>query len=100
MLKKLLPVILVNALLILLFVYSSYYIYSTVNLRIEDNNFYIKGCQWNPLNVHWTDFSYVNGHFAQTNAIFDIPNFPYWLFFISTAVNLYFIVRLARNKTS
>ena len=71
------PVILVNALLIFLFVYSSYHIYSAVNLITEGNNFYIKGCHWTPFAVAWTNFNYVNGHFGESDAIFEILNFPY-----------------------
>ena len=95
MLRKLGPVIIVNALLVLLFIYSSYSLWSLVNG--STNTFFITS-HWNPIGVTALHYDYYNGTIVQSLGIYFNYNFPYWLFFVSTAVNLYFIARFAKTK--
>ncbi len=57
--------------------------------------------------VHWNYFGFfdiyhagglVNGNFVPTGAHVLVFDFPFWLFFVSTAVNLLFIALLLRKK--
>jgi hypothetical protein len=97
--KKLMPVIvLVNAILILLFVLTNIGIWEEFNsepnllhyisfglFSIQDTHagIIINGTQWSPV-----------------NGIVLMQNSPFWIFFIAIAVNLFFIMILAKNKRS
>jgi hypothetical protein len=95
MLKKLRTILAVNALLILLFVYADY------SLGNEFNRY--PGSLYS---IHWSPFliqynlagSFVNDHWVAVGALRDIVNFPFLLFFASTAVNVLFIILLLRGK--
>ena len=54
--------------------------------------------QWNPLWLTYYNFDYL----AQMGGeiVAPIPNFSFYFFWISIAVNLYFIIKLGRNKES
>ena len=54
---------------------------------------------WNPFGVVWHNYAYYNGNFGMSDAIFFTYNFPFWLFFVAIAVNLYFMAKLAMDKT-
>jgi hypothetical protein len=97
MLRKLLPVILVNSVLALLFIYLNYSIWNEVN---GSNGILLITSHWGPIGISASHYSYANGLLHQSLGIYWYYNFPYWLFFISTAVNLYFIAKFARNKTT
>jgi hypothetical protein len=102
MLRKLLPIILINLILALLFVYSNYSIWNAVNSVPTLNGaspVSITTSDWKPFEVVWHHYAYYNGNLAMSGAIFFTYNFPYWLFFISTALNLYFIARFTKNKS-
>ena len=98
MLKKLLPVIVVNASLVLLFIYANFSIWSVVNGN-GDSSLLITSI-WGPVGISAPHYSYANGVLSQSLGIYWYYNFPYWLFFISTAVNLYFIAKKAKTKTT
>jgi len=44
----------------------------------------------------WGDV--VDGEIYRVDGMGIMPNFPFWLFFISTAVNLYFIMKLVKES--
>ena len=104
MLRKLLPVIVVNAFLILLYLGTSYGMWNVMTndkeLRYSGMNaFYAHN---NPMGYIINGNTFNGGTFVpylsvRINQTF---NFPFWLFFASTAVNLYFIAKLARSKTA
>lgn len=96
MLKKLGAILTINAIIVLLFVSSSYAITSDLSRY-----------QGELVMVHWNYFGYsqiysagalVNGNFEATDAHILFIDFPFWLFFVSTAVNLLFIVIVLRRK--
>jgi hypothetical protein len=93
-LRKITLIIIVNAVLILLFVITNYVMWNMVD------TYPILGYTvMNPLNViasMWGEV--VNGEIHRINGIGIMPNFPFWLFFISTVVNLYFIVKLTKKQ--
>ena len=89
--------------MILLFVYSNYSIWNSINsvpiVGNEANLVHITISNWNPFGVVWHHYAYSNGNLGISDAIFSAYNFPFWLFFIAIALNLYFMARLAKNKT-
>jgi len=96
MLKKLATIAVINAVIAGLFVLTSY------NLAAEFN-----GYPQDLLSVHWDFFgwitvnhagSLVNGDFMPVGATSLHLDFPFWLFFVSTAVNLSFIVKLLKDQ--
>jgi hypothetical protein len=97
MLRKLMPVIVVDAILILLFVIGNYSIWDELNS--EPNM--LRSVKFGP---YWIQDSHmgslVNGSFSPVNGIVVILNFPFWLFFVTLAVNLYFMTKLAKTKTT
>jgi hypothetical protein len=93
-LRKLTLIIVVNVVLILLFVITNYAMWNMV-----DTYPILGHTVMNPLNViasMWGEV--VDGEIYRADGMGIMPNFPFWLFFISTAVNLYFIAKL--NKES
>lgn len=98
LLKKLRTVLLLNAVLVLFFVWTSYQLADIFNSR-PDGLFM----------VHWNFFGWsginfagglVNGNFVSVGAPMIIFDFPFWLFFISTAVNMIYIVKLLKDQES
>jgi uncharacterized membrane protein YhdT len=94
--KIILRVVVVNAFLILLFISTSYQIANSFNSYPNDL-----------LYVHWSFFGFsgiyhagwlVNGNFVATGWFGGFFDFPFWLFFVSTAVNLFFIALLLREN--
>jgi len=80
MLRQLKIVILVNVLISLLFL--------LLNLHL-----------WTSFGVVEMDAFHIVAHEKMDAAFWvDYPNFLFWLFWLSTAVNLYFIVTLQRSK--
>jgi hypothetical protein len=95
MLRKILPVITVNVLLVLLFIYFNYSIWTEVN---GSNGILLIASHWGPIGISAPHYSYFNGVLNQSLGIYWYYNFPYWLFFVSTAVNLYFIAKLQEQN--
>jgi len=103
-LRKLLPAIIVNVVLVLFFIYSNFAIWgmvngTSINYANGNYNYNLVTSHWSPFGVDARHFSYYNGSFGTVAGIFWSYNFPYWLFFVSTAINIYFIAKLAKNKT-
>ena len=85
----------VNVLLILLFVLANYAMWNLVN-----SNTHLGHTTMNPLNViesMWGDV--VDGEIYRIEGMGIMPNFPFLIFFVAIAVNLYFIHRLQRTET-
>ena len=88
-------IILVNALLMLLFVLSEYSIGNELNSYPND----LRYIRWSPFviqDVHAG--ALINGNWVAVGATTLTINFPFWLFFVAIAVNLYFMFRLQRSK--
>ena len=95
MLRQLRTIITVNFILVLLFVYADYSIGNIFN-RYPDSLYSI---QWSPFLIQYNlAGSFVNGNWVAVGGFGDLINFSFCLFFVSTAVNLLFIVRIVREK--
>ena len=53
---------------------------------------------WSPLSLDYVGKAEVGGAPLATGELLNSLNYPFWLFFLSTAINLYLIIRLQRNK--
>jgi hypothetical protein len=94
--KKLSAILTLNIIIVLLFISSSYAITSDFSKYPGEL-----------VMVHWNYFGafdiyhaggLVNGNFVATGAHDLFIDFPFWLFFVSTAVNLLFIITILRRK--
>ncbi len=93
--KKLRTILLINIILILLFVYADYSIGNEFN-SYPDSLYYI---HWNPFLIQYNlAGSFVNGNWVAVGALGEMINFPLILFFASTAINLFFIIKMVRNN--
>jgi hypothetical protein len=92
--KIFLVAIIVNTLLVLLFVYSNYGIWN------EFNNYNgLSTVRMTPFLIqdyHAGGFS--NGNFIATGAFILMTNTPFWIYFVSIAINLVIIFYLIASK--
>ena len=91
---RLRSIIIVNAVLILLFVASNYGIWDMVN-----SNTHLGHTSMNAINIvesMWGDV--IDGNIERINGLSILPNLPFWLFFVTVAVNLYFIFKLSKKQ--
>jgi hypothetical protein len=87
--------IFVNFLLILFFVLAEFGIGNELNSYPND----LRYIRWSPFviqDVHAGAF--INGNWVAVGATTLTINFPFWLFFVAMAVNLYFMFKLQRSK--
>ena len=90
MYKQLKPMILVNSLLGLLYAFFSFSLWEDVN-RLFNIGY---GTQWSALKV--TAFPIAESiHMVPVQ---QMSNIPFWIFWIMLAANLYFIIKLERNR--
>jgi hypothetical protein len=86
LLKQLRIIIATNILLVLVYIWGNYIIWAEFSSYPTSERF-----------VVYNAFSIIDS-IAGTNGITVITNFPFWLFFVAIAVNVYFIVRLQKSK--
>jgi hypothetical protein len=87
--------IFVNVILILFFVLAEYGIGNELNSYPNDLHY----ISWSPFviqDVHAG--ALINGNWVPVGSTTFTINFPFWLFFVAIAVNLYFMFRLQRGK--
>jgi hypothetical protein len=53
---------------------------------------------WSPWSVAYVGKVFVGGGPLATGGLLNSPNYPFWLFFISIAINLYLIIRFKTRK--
>jgi hypothetical protein len=90
--RQLITAIIVNAFLVLFFIYSNFSIWNMLN------EYQLIEGSWSPLSVAYVGKGFVGGAPLATGGLLFSPNYPFWLFFISTAINLYLIIKLQRKK--
>ncbi len=96
MLRKIAIIVTLNAILVLFFAWTSYAI--AYNLNNPPNTL---------LSVHSDFFGWIsinhagyleNGNYVPFGASTLMINYPFWLFFASTAINLGYIVKLLKEQ--
>ena len=84
-------VIIVNISLVLFFVYINYNVWNYFNSNFNNNN-NLGTIQMNPTWISGYVAGYLSkGNFIPTGYFLSAPNLPFWLFFVSTAINLIFM---------
>ena len=88
-------IIFVNILLILLFVSAEYGLENQFNSHPNE----LHSIRWSPFVIQDVQAgAFINGNWVAVGATTLTINFPFWLFFVAIAVNLYFMFRLQRSK--
>ncbi len=89
--RAIITVIIVNVLLVLFFVYVNYSMWNYFNSNFNSYG-NLGTIQMNPtwISGHIAGWL-INGNFVPTGYFLSTPNLPFWLFFVSTAINLIFI---------
>ena len=90
--KIIMIAVLLNVFLILFFILSNLAIWNTLN------GYELLQGSWSPLSINYFERAQVGGPPLATGGGLFSPNLPFWLFFISTAINLYLIIRLQKTK--
>jgi len=88
--------IVANSLLALAFVLSSFYIMFV--LRGAYEQFPYTSVSLTPFMVIYFLRSFYDGNIVTISGMFQIPNYPFFLFFLSTAINLYIILKERRSN--
>ena len=96
LLKKLRNIVLLNAILIIFFVWTSYGIANEFNSSPND----LLYVNWNFFGMSFITHAgtLVNGNYVGIGATNDFFDFPFWLFFVSIAVNMSYIVKLLKEQ--
>ncbi len=95
MLRDIKLMLVANAFLSLLFVYTNYFIWAGFNISPKG---YINLLTYGPGIIGYHLYFLVNGQMEGFNGAYFVTfNFPFWLFFLAIAVNMYFIFRLQRS---
>ena len=100
MFRKLLPLIMFDVVLSLVFVFSSVNLWGTVNDSVQSftlNYVAITQVSVNPLQIIISHMYLSNGNLNLGTLPIVIPNFPFILFWVALAGNLYFVVRLLKT---
>lgn len=88
------PVI-ANLILAVLFVIQNYGLWDEFNS--ESQIPIIGSVHFDPF---WIQFNqrmvFTSNNWVDLTGVYSVPNFPFWLFFITIAVNLYFIYKLSK----
>lgn len=88
-------VLLINILLCATFLFSSYVQWQ---LFTVDNEGTFVVSFWNPLTLTITHSYCMNGEIASETGFVIYPNLPFLLFWVSTIANLFFVIKLIREK--
>ena len=80
--KPFVLIILFNVILGVLFVFSNYRIWDTVNQLPYTSP------SWGPMDVHYVPRFFVNGEFILEQRVVLLFNYPFWLFWIAMIGNL------------
>jgi len=81
--------IITNVVLSLLFVFSNLYVWYTVNRWLSGGS----GSLWSAFQITLYPISE-----NAMSPIIPVDNFPFWLFWVTIAINMYFIIRLQSSK--
>ena len=82
--------IITNLVLSLLYVFSNLYLWNEVNNWLGGGS----GSMWSAFQITLYPLS-ENWHMVP---ITPIPNVPFWLFWVTIAINMYFMIRLQSSK--
>ncbi len=85
--------IVINILLALIFVYSNFSLWASVN---GDNN-YIIASHWSPLGISAPHYIFDNNKVSIVQTVYSYFNTPFWIFWLLLIVNLYLTAKLGKE---
>lgn len=88
--------IVVNLTLALLFVYSNFSLWNSVNAEYP----YLIASHWSPLGISAPHYIISNGSFAIVQTIYLYWNIPFWIFWVLLIANLYFILKIIKKEVN
>jgi hypothetical protein len=88
--------IVANILLGVLFVYANYALWDQVNAEYP----YLIASHWSPLGIVAPHYILNDNSIAIVQRLYSYFNYPFWIFFVLMAVNLYFIIKIAKTKAA
>ena len=85
-----------NVILVLVFVFSNYVVWDYV----QSTSYLVQLVSFSPFSIFVVPLGALeNGKIIAIQLVKDaMPNFPFWLFFVAVAVNLYFIFKLSKKN--
>ncbi|MGD6810586.1 MAG: hypothetical protein ACQCN3_12885 [Candidatus Bathyarchaeia archaeon] len=92
--KFIIIAITINTILGLLFISSNFSIWYDISSSYPT----VTAFQWSPILITAPHYVILDDGIAMVQRIYSYINLPFWIFFVQMAVNLFFIVWLARNK--
>jgi disulfide bond formation protein DsbB len=84
----------INLILALAFVYSNFSLWSFVNAESP----FLVASHWSPLGIVAPHYLYTDGSISQIQTPFLAFNYPFWIFWITLAMNLFFIVKFGKGR--
>ena len=75
-----------------LFVFSNYYIWNSLK------EYPYTTADWSPVKVAFVPRDFVNGTLVSMQTIKEILNYPFFLFFLAIAINLFLIFKLQKAE--
>jgi hypothetical protein len=97
MLKIVKYAIVINIILCLLFIYFNFSLWGEVNAEYP----ILIPSHWSPLGITAPHYVILNDNsIAIVQGLYSYFNYPFWIFFVLLAVNLYFVIKIAKTKAS
>lgn len=85
-----------NLIVGLIFIYCNLTLWDSVNAESP----YVIASHWSPLGIVATHYVISDGSISMLDALYLYFNFPFWLFFVALAVNLYVIYKLSKEQST
>ncbi len=83
-----------NLIVSLVFIYSNFTLWNSVNGESP----YVIASHWSPLGIIATHYVINDGSYSMLTTFYSYFNYPFWLFFVAIAANLYFVYKLSKKS--
>jgi hypothetical protein len=83
-----------NLIMALIFVYSNFALWNSVNAEYP----YLIASHWSPLGISAPHYVITDGSFSIVQTVYMYFNTPFWIFWVLLIANLYFIVKISTES--
>jgi hypothetical protein len=83
-----------NLIMALIFVYSNFALWNSVNAEYP----YLIASHWSPLGISAPHYVITDGSFSIVQTVYMYFNSPFWVFWVLLIANLYFIVKISTES--
>jgi hypothetical protein len=83
-----------NLIMALIFVYSNFALWNSVNAEYP----YLIASNWSPLGISAPHYIITDGSFSMVQTLYMYFNTPFWVFWVLLIANLYFIVKISKES--